>query len=655
MPGNVVQSGSEATVEIDVQLRKASFAPNSYDEKSRTVELLWSTGAQVRRYDWLRYEEYIEELSLDPKNIRMDRLNSGAPLLNTHRRYGLDDVLGVVEKAWVGEDGARSLVKFSQRADVEPIVKDVRDNIIRNVSVGYVVHKYERIKAEKEGGLDTLRAVDWEPMEISLVPIGADKGAGVRSEESAVKYSCTIQNRAAPEEVKMDEELKPGGKPGSADTVAPTEVEKARSEEVTNAERRRALEITNSVRSLNLPTEVADELIRSGTALEDARKIIIDKAAAVQSAVRTDAGGVRITAGQLDERQTRREAIETALMHRADSKVVLTDAAREWTGMSLMEMAREVLVAEGVKIRGLGRSEIASRSLLGTSDFPYILTNVGNKSLRAAYEAAPQTFRPLVREVSATDFKTMSRNQLGDAPNLEKVNASGEFKRGSIPEAREQYALATYGKIIGLTRQTIINDDLSAFTRIPMLMGRAAADLESDTVWGIITANAVMGDGIALFEANTHKNLTGTGTVISIDSLGIGRTAMRMQKGLSALRFLNLMAKYLIVPAAKETIAQQYTTQTNVIYTKGADVNPFSTTLQVIAEPRLDANSLVSWYLAADPSQIDMIELAYLAGQRGVFMETRTGFDVDGVEMKVRLDVAAKAIDFRGLYKNNGA
>ncbi len=291
--------------------------------------------------------------------------------------------------------------------------------------------------------------------------------------------------------------------------------------------------------------------------------------------------------------------------------------------------------------------------MMGTSDFPFILANVANKTLRAAYEAAPQTFKPFCRQTINVDFKPVSRTQLGDAPSLEQVNESGEFKRGAVSDAREQYSLATYGKVVAINRQVIINDDLDAFTRLPAMFGRAAADLESDTVWGIITANAAMGDGVNLFDP-AHANLAGSGAVISVATLGAGRQALRQQKGLNG-RFINVMAKYLIVPSALETTAEQYVTQTNIIYTKSSDYNPFANKLQVLAEPRLDANSTISWYIAADPSQIDTIEYAYLDGAEGVYLENRIGFDVDGVELKARMDFAAKAIDWRGFYKNPGA
>ena len=104
---------------------------------------------------------------------------------------------------------------------------------------------------------------------------------------------------------------------------------------------------------------------------------------------------------------------------------------------------------------------------------------------------------------------------------MKKVTENGEFKRGIVTEGQETYQLATVGKIIGLTRQAIINDDMSAFTRVPGMFATAAANYESDIVYGMLTTNAALADGFALFQAANHKNLTSTGTAISIDSLGV--------------------------------------------------------------------------------------------------------------------------------------
>lgn len=134
-----------------------------------------------------------------------------------------------------------------------------------------------------------------------------------------------------------------------------------------------------------------------------------------------------------------------------------------------------------------------------------------------------------------------------------------------------------------------------------------------------------------------------------------GWTTMAKQTGLDKKTVLNVRPAFLIVPASLELKAEQLVAQ-NLVPAATSSVVPQSIrTLAPISEPRLDAASETAWYLAASPNQIDTIEYAYLEGQQGAYIETRNGFDVDGVEIKCRLDFGAKAIDWRGLYKNPGA
>jgi hypothetical protein len=186
------------------------------------------------------------------------------------------------------------------------------------------------------------------------------------------------------------------------------------------------------------------------------------------------------------------------------------------------------------------------------------------------------------------------------------------------------------------------------------MFGTSAATLESDIVWGIVIDNPAMADTNPLFHAS-HKNLAGTGTALDVPSLGKARTAMAKQTGLDGKTLLNLRPTFLVVPAALELAAEQLIAQ-SLVPAKTTDVVPNSIrSLAVIAEPRLDpASGAVPWFLFASPASIDTIEYAYLEGQDGVFIESRTGFDVDGVEIKARLDFGAKAIDWRGLFKNPG-
>lgn len=420
------------------------------------------------------------------------------------------------------------------------------------------------------------------------------------------------------------------------------------------AERERVSTIYDLAGRLNLEHSFAEDLVKRGVSVDESRRLILDQVAAKSDETRTFPH-VSVPLGGRDERITRRDAVANALLHRYSPTLFpLEDAARQYRGMTLLELARESLGNAGVNTRGLSRDEVATRALHSTSDFPEILSAVTNKTLRQAYEAYPRTFMLFCRQVLATDFKAMHRVQLGEAPQLLEVGESGEFKRGTLGESKESYKVKTYGRVVAITRQTLINDDLDAFTRIPAMYGNSIAQLESDVVWGIITANPAMADGNALFHA-THKNLAGTGAALDVSSVGAARAAMAKQTGLDKKTVLNVRPAFLIVPASLELKAEQLVAQ-NLVPAATSSVVPQSIrTLAPISEPRLDAASETAWYLAASPNQIDTIEYAYLEGQQGAYIETRNGFDVDGVEIKCRLDFGAKAIDWRGLYKNPGA
>jgi len=298
----------------------------------------------------------------------------------------------------------------------------------------------------------------------------------------------------------------------------------------------------------------------------------------------------------------------------------------------------------------LGAAEYFSGGMHTTSDFPNILANVANKTLRQAYLAAPRTFTAFCRQVSAADFKPINRVQLSDVPTLPLINEHGEFHRASVSDSKETYSLATYGEIIAITRKVIINDDLSALSRIPMGLGVAGAQLESDTVWGVITANAALSDTVALFHAS-HSNLN-TSNALTDTALGAMRKAFRLQTGPKGT-LLNLTPAFVLVPAALEETILKLVTPINLFPDTYGNVIPqWIRSLTPVVEPRLDANSATTWYAAADPASIDTIEYCYLEGQEGVYTEVRQGFEVDGVEIKARLDFAAGAIDFRGLAKN---
>jgi hypothetical protein len=204
------------TVDIGVQSRLADIG--AVNEETRIVPITWTTGAAVRRVDFWTGEPWIEELSTDPAHIRMGRMENGAPLLDTHNRYSLDGVLGVVEDAAITDGKGTANVRFSRRPEVEPVFQDVKDKIIRNVSVGYQVYRYEDVSTDedKKARVRRMRATDWEPQEVSFVPVGADAGAGTRGE--LPKHPCEIEfsERSESEATTAGREAPPASSGGVA-------------------------------------------------------------------------------------------------------------------------------------------------------------------------------------------------------------------------------------------------------------------------------------------------------------------------------------------------------------------------------------------------------------------------------------------------------
>lgn len=627
---------------------------SSFDEAAGTVELVWSTGSTVRRFDYWEGEYYEEALSMAPEAVNLTRLNSGAPLLNTHNQYDLSSVIGVVERAWLENGIGKAVVRFSERAEVAPILADVKAGIIRNVSVGYRVNTFQIEK--REGQISVYTAVDWEPFELSLVPVPADAGAGTRSEVAQKQgYPCEFVTRQSAsidlkttqtEEVNAmtEDEIKRGQELAA----------KTAREEAVKEERARSTEIRAIVRKLKLDDALAEKMITDGVDLETARARAIDAAAEHQERTqpRTFAQFQTVT----DETETRRSAVQEALLHRFNpTQYKLTDAGRQFRGMSLIDMARDCLESAGIRTRGMNQAEVAQMALRSggmhsTGDFPLILGNTVNRTLRDGYALVPRTFTEFCRQTTASDFKAVTRVALSDISQMQKIREGGEYKNGTMGDSAESYKLQKWGEKIAITWETLINDDLGAFTRLPAALGAEAAQIESDVVWGIILNNAVMSDNTALFHAN-HKNLSGTNDAINITSLSAARAAMRKQTAPKG-RVLNISPSYLLVGPDKELEANQYTSA-NYVAQEAVELNPaYNTSLGVIVEPRLTGNQ---WYLAAAPGLIDTIEYAYLEGEQGIVTETRPGFDVDGLEIKARLVFAAAPIDFRGLYKNQGA
>jgi len=667
--------------------RSAELVPATFNDEDNTVEVVWTTGARVRRYDWWTETSYEEELAVTPEAVDMSRFAAGTvQVFDNHRTHGgIGSILGVAIHGSIENGEGRATLRLSKRADIADIVADIKSGIIRAISVGYNVSKYEitRTNDRADGGTVPLyRAVSWQPFEISFVTVPADADASTRSQPTN-GVPCEFITRApAHSALTNQEDNMTTATQSGAQNPAPVEATRsaaspapaaaapapAAAPAADDAAARaaqeaaaRAADITELCARHNV-SALAAGLIRSGNSIDQARSAVLEELA------RGDAAGgghrnVRIETVS-DEHQTRVAGIEEAVMHRIHAGTKLTDNGRQFRGMSLLEIGREFLEARGVNTRGMDRMSLAQQMLHyrsgmhGTSDFAALFANVAGKRLRAAYDENAGTYTQWARRApNAPDFKNINLVQLSGAPELLQTNEHGEFKYGTMKDAGVSYALVTFGRMVSLTRQAIVNDDLRAFERLVTAFGASSSRLENRLVYSQLTGNPTMGDGTALFHTD-HRNLgTGAGSALQLSALKAGRTAMRLQKGLQNEE-LNLSPNFLIVPASLEQDAYQLTSS-NYVPAKQSDVNEFRsggrTAVEPIIEPILDGISDKEWYLASNNSQVDTVEYCYLDGAEGPVIDSQNGFEIDGVTWKCRLDFAAKAVDHRGLYKGAGA
>lgn len=360
--------------------------------------------------------------------------------------------------------------------------------------------------------------------------------------------------------------------------------------------------------------------------------------------------------------------------------------SESFANMNLLRMAEEVLRRGNIDTTRMTQRDIAmcamghrptidrlanagiiraGEAYHTTGTFPALMLDAANKSLLAGYDEAVYTWSMWARQApSVADFKNINRIRFSESPDLEMVPESHDYKEGVFSDQKESYKVEKFGRIFTVSWETVVNDDLDALSRVPQMHGNAARRTQNKKVYEVLTANALMSDGVALFGSHASgTNLSGSSADPSVATLNAAFAAMMKQKGLNSDVTLNIQPRYLIVPVALSATAMQLVGSIADPLAGGSTTTGNSNTLniygpngsrplQVVAEPQLDANSTAAWYLASDTNQIDTVELTFLQGEESPVLETEWDFDKDVYKYKVRQTFGVKAIDWRGLYKH---
>lgn len=630
-----------------------------------------------------------ERLEISEEAIDLRRLRSAGPVLDGH---GLDQPhtpttrqqLGSVQDAWIGEDGGEpaliARLHFRRTPAGDELMDGVEDGDVRSVSAGYKVLKY-RDETQKGDRMRSVVAVLWEPWEASFTPLPAEALAGVRSEEH--ESACDpISNRTGHEATPMDDENpnSGGGEAPAADEQTPTQT---RSEEPQGGtppvestppapdtqqraaddeallrrggelERARIAGIGELCQRFGLAGgELEQTLVRDGVSTDDARVSVLEHLAQRQE---PQARSGALSIGETEGTKMAR-SLQLALEDRLGlSEGDLTDdGARALRHRSLLDMGRELLTRQGVTVRSHPADAaidlLSYRSAHSSSDFPGVLANVANNSLRRAYGETPGRWRAFGRAGEVSDFKEARRSQLGAIGNAVKKPEGGSIQFRSMADAFERIRAETYALGFEVTRETLINDDLDAFSRIVPHMGRSASRVIDVAAFTLLVSNPTMEDGETLFSA-AHSNIV---DLAPLDVAGFQKAynALRAQTGLGgADDILDLMPHGVLVPTALTGAAHQLLVE-SVVADSVANVNPWGKMIDasmVLDSPRLTSTDF--WYLMADQNMVDILEVAFLQGREMPQIEQERDFGTKGVRFSMLHDFGMSFLDHRGIVR----
>ncbi|MGI5839292.1 MAG: prohead protease/major capsid protein fusion protein [bacterium] len=634
------------------QTRTLHLEARAIKEDERRVSVSFSSEQPVQR--WYG----VEILSHDEGAVDLKRLSDIGVSLFNHNR---DKVLGRLENCKVDAEAKKGYcdIVFDPDPEADMIFQKVKSGTLKGVSVAYGVDVWEEVAPGKKSSNGRFTgpayiATRWTPYEVSIVSVPADDTVGVGRSEAGPDEPAAAGGRAdtnieeKEEERTMGEEKKTNENPAAVD-------EAAIREEAVKAERQRVSEITAMCREFDIDPQ---DYIAKGLSVDQARAAVLE---AMKTKLRpTTAGtGARVEV-ETDEADKIREAASDAILLRGGLKVEKpADGAREYRGMRLRDLAVDCLVRAGrANAHRLDDDALFREAITPDSQFTGILSNAVNKSMATAYRAAQTTYQLWTGRGSSPDFKATTHYQISEAGDLLPMTQSGEFKFDEMQDQGVNKALATFGRAFGMTRQALINDDIGMLTRVPEAYVRAAGRGINRLVYQMLGTNPVIFDGAQLFTVGApHNNSAAQAAAIGINSVGAGRAAMRSQTNLRGNEILNIGPMFLITPAALQTVAEQFVATNYVPNTMG-NINPFAGKLIPISDAELDAltgPAPFPWFLAADPADIDTIEVTYLNGDDMPKLESQVGFDFLGIKWRIYIDYGVTVLDYRGLYMNTGA
>ncbi|TWD55342.1 ATP-dependent protease ClpP protease subunit [Agrobacterium vitis] len=342
-----------------------------------------------------------------------------------------------------------------------------------------------------------------------------------------------------------------------------------------------------------------------------------------------------------------------------------------YKNLSVMENVRNFCQSRGISTQGMNDATLADsvmgirRSSMGglsarlegsgmhtVSDFPALMGNALYRYVVQRFNQSPSPIKSLSLKRNLADFRKHSYVRPGESPELQKVTESGQITYGTLEEEANGLTLDTYARLFAISRQALINDDLSALSSSALIFADGARKLEDRLFYELLSANsmggALMDDGLPLFHAN-HGNKADTGGAINEATVSAARQAMRLQKDVNGTGNAGVVPSVLLVGPKQETAAEKFVATISAATT--SEANPFSGKLRVEVENQYEG---LGWWLFADAQQRPVIQHGYLNGVEGPDLQQSEGWKTLGMEFRCVLDFGCAPFDYRGGYFNPG-
>jgi phage major head subunit gpT-like protein len=345
------------------------------------------------------------------------------------------------------------------------------------------------------------------------------------------------------------------------------------------------------------------------------------------------------------------------------SPQVLEAAHKKYKGgIGLSEMLIEAARANGYEGRTTFRDDSYSRPILraafATHDIADVLSATVNKFLLQGFTTVDTSWQRISTTRSVSDFKTVTSYRLTGGFKFEEMSGKSEFKMASAGNIKYENAARTYGIATNLSREDIINDDLSALTQVPTRIGRGAALKLNEVFWTAFLDNSTF------FSAGNNNYSSGSSTAFGIDGLTAAELLFLNQTDDDGFP-LAVSPSILLVPTSLNAKALQLKGSTEIRDTNSnksyPTANPHAGKYEIITTPYLSnssftGNSTTGYYLLASPADLSTVEVAFLNGvQQPTVEQADLDFSLLGIQMRGFFDFGVAKVEPRAGVKMAGA